>query len=375
MRSPAGQPIPLRRGLAGRLLLAQTLVVLTGTATAWLVAVAVGPALFHKHLAEANFGSTSAQTLHTEEAYQSANALSLSLALLAALIAAMAVNVYVTRRIGRSVATIADAASNVAQGRYGVTVPPPGLGAEFDALALGFNQMAGQLATVERTRSRLLADLGHEMRTPLATLEAYLEALEDGVATLDASTVSLLRSQTRRLARLSEDIGVVSRAEEGQVGLDMRLVQPVSLVTAAVASVAESYRAKGVHLLTQIPTPLPGLQLDPDRMGQVLGNLLDNALRHTPPGGTVTISATTSPRTGASELSVSDTGEGIPAEHLAHLFERFYRVDAARNRDHGGSGIGLAIAKALVEAHDGELTATSPGPGQGSTFRILLPRR
>ena len=110
-------------------------------------------------------------------------------------------------------------------------------------------------------------------------------------------------------------------------------------------------------------------------MGQVLGNLLDNALRHTPTGGTVTISACLSPGTGDVELSVADTGEGIPAAHLPHLFERFYRVDTARDRTHGGSGIGLAIAKALVEAHDGQLSATSPGAGQGSTFRILLPPR
>jgi two-component system sensor histidine kinase BaeS len=352
------------------------LVVLTGALTAWLVAGAVGPRLFHEHLAQAHVGSSpSAESLHAEEAYQSANAISLSWALLAALVAAMAVSMFVTHRIGRSVATIADAASNVAQGRYDVTVPPPGLGAEFDALASGFNQMAGRLRSVERTRSRLLADLGHEMRTPLATLEAYLYALEDGVATLDAGTAQLLRSQTRRLARLSEDISAVSRAEEGQVRLDGRTVQPAAVVTAAADAAAEAYEAKGVHLVTDIADGLPELSLDPERIGQVLGNLLDNALRHTPAGGTVTISATPSPRTGGAQLSVTDTGEGIPAEHLPHVFERFYRVDAARDRAHGGSGIGLAIAKALVEAHGGRLTVTSAGAGQGSTFRVLLPCR
>jgi len=117
------------------------------------------------------------------------------------------------------------------------------------------------------------------------------------------------------------------------------------------------------------------MPMDPERMGQVLGNLLDNALRHTAAGGTVTISASGSPRTGGAALSVADTGEGIPAEHLPHVFERFYRVDTARDRAHGGSGIGLAIAKALVEAHGGQLSVTSPGTGRGSTFRILLPRR
>jgi two-component system, OmpR family, sensor histidine kinase BaeS len=367
---------PTRRGagLAGRLLVAQALVLLAGIFTAWTIAATVGPSLFHDHLARANVGATSAQTLHTDEAYQSANAITLSLALLTAMVVAMAVNVYIARRIGRSVASIADAASDVASGHYDVRVPSPGLGAEFDALALGFNQMAGRLGSVEQTRRRLLADLGHEMRTPVATLEAYLEALEDGVATLDASTAELLRAQTRRLSRLSDDISTVSRAEEGQVGLDMRPVQPRSVATAAADAAAEAYQAKGVHLVTEIATGLPEISLDPERMGQVLGNLLDNALRHTPTGGTVTISATTSRRSGGVALSVADTGEGIPAEHLPHVFERFYRVDTARDRAHGGSGIGLAIAKSFVEAHGGQLTATSPGTGHGSTFRIILPR-
>jgi len=368
---------PTRRGagLAGRLLVAQALVLLAGALTAWTIAATVGPRLFHDHLAMVHPGSTTAQSLHTEEAYQSANAISLSLALLAAMAAALAVSVYQSRRIGRSVANFAAAASDVAGGHYDVRVPGPGLGPEFDALASDFNQMAGRLGSVEQTRRRLLADLGHEMRTPVAMLEAYLEALEDGVATLDAGTVELLRAQTKRLARLSDDITSVSRAEEGQVGLHVRPVRPASVATAAADAAAEAYQTKGVHLVTNIATGLPELSLDPERMGQVLGNLLDNALRHTPTGGTVTVSAALSAGRGDVELSVADTGEGIPAAHLPHLFERFYRVDTARDRTHGGSGIGLAIAKALVGAHDGQLTVSSPGIGQGSTFRILLPHR
>jgi signal transduction histidine kinase len=373
MKQQVNEPTRRGAGLASRLLVAQTLVVVAGTLTAWLIAANVGPSLFHTHLASANVGSTPAQIAHAEMAYRSANAISLSLALLAALVAALAVSVYQTRRIGRSVATIAAAASNVAGGHYDIRVPGPGLGPEFDALASAFNQMAGRLGSVERTRRRLLADLGHEMRTPVATLEAYLEALEDGVATLDGGTAELLRSQTRRLARLSEDISTVSRAEEGQVRLDFEPVSPELMVAAAVTTAAEAYEAKGVRLVSDIGPGLPELELDPERIGQVLGNLLDNALRHTPDGGTVTISATTSPSTGGVKLSVADTGDGIPAEHLQHVFERFYRVDTARDRTHGGSGIGLAIAKALVEAQGGQLTVDSPGIGQGSTFLILLP--
>jgi signal transduction histidine kinase len=369
----AGEPLRKGAGLAGRLLLAQMLVLLAGMVTAWLIAASFGPSLFHDHLARATVGATPAQITHTEEAYRSANTLSLFVALGVALLVALAVSVYQTRRIGRSVATIAAAASDVAGGHYGVTVPRLGLGPEFDALASGFNQMAGRLGSVERTRLRLLADLGHEMRTPVATIEAYLEALEDGVATLDPETVQLLRSQTRRLARLSEDIGAVSRTEEGQVRLELRTLRPESLVTAAVDAVTEGYETKGVGLVAKVAGGLPELSVDPERIGQVLANLLDNALRHTPAGGMVTISVTESRRSGGVTLSVADTGEGIPAEHLSHVCERFYRVDAARDRAHGGSGIGLAIAKALVEAHGGKLTAASAGPGHGSTFRVDLP--
>jgi two-component system sensor histidine kinase BaeS len=373
MKQQTNEPTRRGAGLASRLLVAQTLVLVAGTLTAWLIAANVGPSLFHTHLASANVGSTPTQIAHAEMAYQSANTISLSFALLAAVVAALAVSVYQTRRIGRSVATIAAAASNVAGGHYDIRVPGPGLGPEFDALASAFNQMADRLGSVERTRRRLLADLGHEMRTPVATLEAYLEALEDGVATLDAATAGLLRSQTRRLARLSEDISTVSRTEEGQVRLDMVAVDPALVVAAAVNTAAEAYEAKGVRLVSDIAGGLPELSLDPERIGQVLGNLLDNALRHTPAAGTVIVSAALS-RTGGVAVSVADTGDGIPPEHLQHVFERFYRVDTARDRTHGGSGIGLAIAKALVEAHGGRLTVTSAGTGQGSTFLILLPR-
>jgi two-component system sensor histidine kinase BaeS len=375
MMPPDGKTTRPGPGLGGRLLLAQALVLVAGALTAWLIAANVGPTVFHRHLTMASVGATPAQIAHAEEAYQSANAISLSLALLSALVAALGVSLYQTRRIGRSVASIADAASDVAGGHYEIRVPAPGLGLEFEALASAFNQMAVRLGSVEQTRRRLLADLGHEIRTPVATLDAYLEALEDGVATLDAATTELLRSQTRRLARLSDDIGSVSRAEEGQVQMDMRVVHPESVLTASADAMAEAYEAKGVHLVRDIAVGLPALSLDPERIAQVLGNLLDNALRHTPAGGTVTISATASPETGGVQLSVADTGDGIPAEHLRHVFERFYRVDASRDRTHGGSGIGLAIAKALVQAHGGQLTVSSPGIGQGSTFQILLPRR
>jgi len=358
-------------GLATRLLAAQVLVLLVGALTAWVVTVAIGPSLFRDHLRQAGTHAGPAAVRHAEEAFRSSNVISLSVGLLAALAAALAVSVYVTGRIGRSVASVASAASDLAGGHYEARVPKPGLGTEFDELAQAFNALAGRLGSVEQTRRRLLADLAHEMRTPVSTLDAYLEGLEDGVATLDADTTAVLRAQTRRLARLAEDVSAVSRAEERQPALSPTSTTPEQLLTAAVTAASAQYGAKGVRLDNVPAAGLPSLRVDAEQIGQVLGNILDNALRHTPAGGSVTVSAS---RSGSDvDLAVTDTGDGIPAEHLPHLFERFYRVDAARDRAHGGSGIGLAIAKALVEAHGGRITATSPGHGQGAAFTVRLP--
>lgn len=358
-------------GLAPRLLAAQVLVALTGALTAWVVAVLVGPPLFHQHLQRANASHVGDQTMHAEEAFASATAISLSAALVAAIIAALAASWYATRRIGRPVALVADAAADIASGHYDARVQPPGIGAEFDAMAQSFNQMAARLSTVEITRRRLLADLAHEMRTPLATIDGYLEGIEDGVAAADEPTLDLLRQQTRRLARLAGDIGAVSRVEEGQLALARRRLDPIQLVETAVATAAPQFQAEGVALAVHGDTEAPAVAGDPDRLGQVLANLLGNALRLTPSGGRVDVHVVSTNR--GAEIAVADTGVGIAPEHLPHVFERFYRVDTARDRAHGGSGIGLAISRALVQAHGGRIGAESPGAGQGATFRVWLP--
>ena len=360
-----------RSGLAVRLLAAQVAVLATGVIVAGLVAAVAGPPIFHAHLAQAAHDATPAMAAaHAERAFRTAGALSLTVALLAALTVAVAVSVFVTRRIARPVRGLAAAARQVAAGRYDVHLPAADLGPEFDTLTTSFAAMADRLAAVEATRRRLLADLAHEMRTPIATLDGYLTGFEDGVATLDPATAAMLRVQTRRLARLAEDVTAVSQAEEHQLDLHPVRTLPAALVEAAAAAAADQAVARGVTLETDIAPGLPTLVVDPDRIGQVLGNLLDNALRHTPPGGRVSLSA--APGYGAVTLQVRDTGAGIAAEHLPHIFERFYRADAARDRAHGGSGIGLAIAKALIEAHGGTITATST-PGGGATFTVTLP--
>ena len=357
-------------GLATRLLLGQALVLLAGAATTWIVASVVGPGIFHEHLTRAHVGHTAAEAHHVDEAFNSALLISIGIASLTSVAAALAVSWYFSRRIERSISSVADAAAEIASGRFDALVTDPGLGPEFATLASTYNTLAARLDAVEATRRRMLGDLAHEMRTPLATIDAHLEAIEDGVRIPDRETLDVISASTRRLRRLAEDIGAVFRAEEGDPALDTRLVDAADLISEAAETARDRYAAKGVRLLVDAAAA-GRVRVDPDRMGQVLGNLLDNALRHTPPGGQVTLS---SHRDAAwVELAVDDTGEGIAAEHLRHVFDRFYRADTARDRGRGGSGIGLSIAKALVEAHGGGIRVTSDGPRKGATFVVRLP--
>ncbi|MFI7061730.1 sensor histidine kinase [Kribbella sp. NPDC050124] len=372
-RAPSAQARRRRPpGLGTRLFLAQFLVVLVGGATVLLLVTVVGPPLFRRHLRQAATEVDAATSQHVEEAFRSATALSTTVAMAAALVAALLVSVFATRRVVRRVDSLAQAAEQVAAGRYDVRVTATGLGDEFGKLSAAFNVMAARLDAVEGTRRRLLADLAHEMRTPVAVLDAYLEGVQDGLARLDSETVAALRNQTARLGRLAEDISAVSRAEEGLLDLQIERLDPAELVRTAVAAAADRFTAKGVTLLDTTSHELPHILADRDRVGQVLGNLLDNALRHTPASGSVAVEAKPG-EPGFVTLTVTDTGEGIRAEHLPHVFERFYRVDRSRDRAHGGSGIGLTIAKAVTEAQGGRIAVTSHGAGAGSTFTVQLP--
>lgn len=359
-----------RSSFAGRLMLAQSLVLAAGAVTTWVVASAVGPSLFHRHLMRANMGHSASENRHVEEAFASALLLSISVAVVAAIASALLVTWYFSHRVRRSIGDVAEAAAGIGAGRYDARVPDPGLGDEFSDLATSYNTLAERLESTESTRRRLLSDLAHEMRTPLATIEAHLEAVEDGVRDPDPATLDVIRASTRRLRLLAQDLGAVSHAEEGSVSLTTSPVPAGDLVRAAVDAARDGFEAEGVSLVEDV-TASGVVEVDPDRIGQVLGNLLANALRHTPVGGRVVLGCRDD---GAwVELSVTDDGDGIAPEHLDHVFERFYRTDTARSRDRGGSGIGLTIARALVVAHGGTIAVDSPGPGAGSTFTVRLP--
>lgn len=362
---------PWRANLATRLVLGMAIVIAVGGLTAFVVAVAVGPSTFDAHLARAGLSPTSAAVTHAREAFTAASGRSLLLGLAAASVASLAVSVFVARRIGRSLGVFSKAASSVARGEDAALALSRGAGSEFERLAADFRLMAAQLADAEALRRRLTSDVAHELRTPVATLSAYLEGIEDGVRDLDASTLEVFRSATARLARLTADLADVTSAEAGSSSLRLERVAVAALVSTAFAAARPGFAAKSVALELE-SSPHVLVDADPERFGQILGNLLDNALRHTPAGGRVSVGwLTTSDEV---VISIADTGEGIGSEHVDRVFERFYRADSARDRSRGGSGIGLAVVKGLVQAHGGRVEAASDGPGTGATFTVTLSR-
>lgn len=359
------------RGLGARLLAAQGLVILVGSATLLTLTLTLAPGLFRDHLRRAAGPVPPELAGHIDEAFTSAVILALAVAIVAAAVTAFAMSLLVTRRIVRPVAAMAAAARRIASGRYDVRMSDTALGAEFHALGRALDEMATALAATERVRAELLRDVAHELRTPLATIRAYVEGLADGVLTPDADTAATLNGELSRMQRLIDDLDKVSRAEERQLDPHLAPVRPADLVAAAVEAARPAFTTKGVSLAADTEPGTPPVLVDPDRLHEVLTNLLDNALRHTPAGGRVTVAARR--RGVAVELTVRDSGEGIPPDQLPRVFERFYRVDAGRSRTHGGSGIGLAIARALIEAHGGGIRAESQGPGEGAVFTVTLP--
>jgi two-component system, OmpR family, sensor histidine kinase BaeS len=360
----------ISRSLTAKLLASQLLVVLAGAGTLLLVALSVGPGVFRHHVHDALGYVPPDVARHLDMAFSEATLLSLGIAVGAAVATALGLGGLVSVRVVRPVRVLAEAAQQVAAGRHSARVPERGTD-ELGQLAGAFNEMAASLAQAEDTRRQLLADVAHELRTPLATIESYVEALADGVMPADSENWGAIRAETRRLSRLVDDLQQVSRAEAHQLDLHTAPTAPTALLEDAARASLPTYAAKRVALDVQVRENVPALDVDRERIGEVLANLLANALRHTPRGGGVQVSAR---RDGdVVEIAVADSGEGIAAEHLVRVFERFYRVDPARSRASGGTGIGLAIVRAIVEAHGGTVTASSEGIGHGATFTLRLP--
>lgn len=360
-----------RPRLATRLMQAQVIVVGVGAITLVIAAALVAPPLFHDHLIHAGVTDPDVQ-LHAEEAFASSFAIAVVLATATALLAAGGVSWFMVRRVSRPVEELAQSAESVAAGRYDVSVPDASFSSELHQLSDSFVHMAHRLAETEATRTRLLADLAHELRTPLATLEAYIDGMEDDVLDHDAAAYATMRLQVDRLRRLAADLRESSAAEEHALGLVLERIDYRDVARAAVAAASPRFAAKGVDLsLTEGQSP-SWILGDSVRLQQVLANLLDNALRHTPIGGHVEVAVVE--RSGQVRVQVTDSGEGIPPDQLHAVFERFHRVDPSRvSSDGGGSGLGLTIARAIVIDHGGTLDATSPGSGMGTTFVMTIP--
>ena len=276
-----------------------------------------------------------------------------------------------SRIVAAPITRLADAAQAIGAGDLATRVPPNHSSTELDELTTSFNKMAADLQHAADLRTSLMADVSQELRTPLTVLEGNLRAALDHVYELDEEQIANLYEQTRHLIRLVSDLRELALAEADQLPLDLRPLDVGSLAEETAAAFDLLVEEKGITLETQLSPGLQPIEADRVRVRQALHNLLANALRHTPAGGTITI--TVRPEAAGAALSVADTGEGIDPEALVHVFDRFYRTDPSRSRESGGSGLGLAIVKALVEAQGGTVEAASPGPGQGSVFTLHFP--
>jgi signal transduction histidine kinase len=276
---------------------------------------------------------------------------------------------FLARRISSPVKVLAVAATRLGKGDLTQRVKVNDKG-ELGELAGAFNAMAGDLENSDKIQRNMIADIAHELRTPLTNIRGYLEAISDGVVRPDADTITSLNEEAALLSRLVSDLQELSLAESGALQFDRRVQAIGVILQQAVTAQRPAALKKGLTLTQSLPADLPPVNIDAQRISQVLRNLLENAIAHTGSGGTITVAAEKGE--GQIAITVTDTGEGIPAEAIPHLFERFYRVDPSRARATGGSGLGLKIAKKLVEAHGGTITVRSV-PGRGSSFTFTIP--
>ena len=297
-------------------------------------------------------------------------------ALTAAAIIAIGVSALIARRVVTPVRALMAASQEIAQGNYGRRVLLPSSRTiealdEMGQLAHTFNQMAAQLEESDALRRQLIGDVSHELLTPLTVIKGSMEGLIDGVLPPEPETFQQVYHEAARLQRLAADLQELSRVEAGAYDVRLQPTDMSALVTEVASRLRRQFDDKEVALHVHVPSGLVMAEADADRLTQALINLMGNALQYTPSGGQV---AVTLRREKAQVIvTVADTGVGIDAEHLPHLFTRFYRVDKSRARTSGGSGVGLTIARLLVEGHNGRIWAESDGPGHGSIFGFSLP--
>jgi two-component system sensor histidine kinase BaeS len=370
----------LRRHLGWKIFFSYLVVIVVGVVVLATATEFVVPSAFDCHLAA--MGSLMTGMMGTDlnndlfSNFRAAVNEALAVAALAATLAAIAVSVFVSRQVVIPVQEMMLASRRIAEGHYSERVQ---IAAnvkssemdELDQLALSFNRMASALEQVESKRRQLIGDVAHELRTPLTTIKGSMEGLIDGMLPSNEDAFQEIYREADRMERLVNDLQELSRVEVGAYDLELRPLAVSHLVDVTVQRLSRQFEEKGIVLDLNIPKGLPNVYADENRIYQVLLNLVGNALQYTPQGGRVEITADYAE--GEVFITVTDTGIGIPKEHLENIFTRFYRVDKSRSRAGGGSGIGLTISKHLVEAHGGRIWVEDNQSRKGSVFTFTLP--
>lgn len=288
---------------------------------------------------------------------------------LIAVVFALIITFWLSRRVLAPVRALTSAAKRLGRGDFSERVKVKDKG-ELGELARAFNSMTEDLERVEKLRRNMVADVAHELRTPISNIKGYLEAVSDGVVAPDAATITSLTEEVNSLSRLVEDLQELTLAEAGKLKMHLRAEDIADIIRKTATATQARCEIKGVSLSLNIPEKLPLANIDAQRVSEVLRNLLDNAIAHTARNDTITVSIESSDN--FIEVTIADSGEGIPEADLPNIFERFYRVDKSRSRATGGNGLGLTIVKRLVEAHGGKIEVKSE-IGKGSRFTFTLP--
>lgn len=365
-----------RRHLGAKIFFSYLVIIVLGVTVLIAASQFVLPSAFNRHMggmmgngAQMMGGQSSMSQLYVD--FRASFNEALAYAASAAIIAALALSFLFSRSVVAPVLAMSHATQRIADGRYDERLQVNGED-ELAQLAARFNRMAEKLNEVESMRRRLIGDVSHELRTPLTAIKGSMEGLMDGVLPATDETYQQIHAEADRLNRLVDDLQELSRVEARAYQLDIRPVEVSSLVQTVTKRLAPHAESKRISLDLELAPGLPRLLADEDRAIQILTNLTANALQYTAEGGRVTISA--KQIKDEIHIVVQDTGIGIPPEHLPHIFDRFYRADKSRSRQSGGgSGIGLTIARALVEEHGGRIWVESAGDGRGSRFTFSLP--
>ncbi len=368
-----------RASLSEKFLLSYLLIVLVGVATLLLVTFGLAPTLFQAQLVGILQAHPSALT--TSEASQRILGVflgtlfsALALAAIVATVTSLTVSFFVARRITVPLRHMTHVSQRISTGHYAERVVVPTVHAtdELGQLAASINALAVTLEQTERRRLEVIGNVAHELRTPIATLEGYLEGLLDGIIEPTPHTLAMLHTEAGRLRRLVNDLQELSRAEARQIPLFPQPVAPQQIVHQALEPLEGQFAEKGIELQVHLPEDLPLVIADLSHAVQILTNLLVNALRYTPAQGRVEVAVSVEKDLVA--FRIIDTGVGLTPDQLTRIFERFYRVDTSRSRAFGGSGIGLTIAQSLAQAMGGNIQVSSAGLGQGSYFTLTLPQ-